>query len=434
MLDKKNKRELLIIPIILIGIFSFAQSIHLPMIKEVEDDFFTKSQSILPVYKYESNLIEPYSKFGLKSDPSQSFYSIVNLPEMKNCRDTGYTYIYFSGSDNDIRQGYILALIGNYKRSRRTVYFYIDRNNDLDFSNDGLPDSLVTSQNDFKINLKNLNAKNANYSFKLTRFKYGENVRYKNLLTQHYKAHSGQKKFTKINYCFREQRYNSSISHFNNGKDSFTLGIKDVNVNGIYNDGCVDKLYVGAYNSQINSDKLFIIKPEIEENTFEWGRKSYRIMNIHSNGDYLEIIEDDRITQTQKLKIGRKTPKFSYLNIFNIEHNLKEYRKQKVYLFFWDKQSLSREDTIYLSLLNKDFNDKLKLITLNHGDKPKQVRIKFYYDQIKWPVGYSNSEIAEKYFLENVSIGYYLDKKHRLINDQISPKEMYELMINELDS
>lgn len=434
MLDKKNKRKLLIIPIILIGIFSFAQSIHLPMIKEVEDDFFTKSQSILPVYKYESNLIEPYSKFGLKSDPSQSFYSIVNLPEMKNCRDTGYTYIYFSGSDNDIRQGYILALIGNYKRSRRTVYFFIDRNNDLDFSNDGLPDSLVTSQNDFKINLKNLNDKNANYSFKLTRFKYGENVRYKNLLTQHYNAHSGQKKFTKINYCFREQRYNSSISHFNNGKDSFTLGIKDVNVNGIYNDGCVDKLYVGAYNSQINSDKLFIIKPEIKDNTFEWGRKSYRIMNIHSNGDYLEIIEDDRITQTQKLKIGRKTPKFSYLNIFNIEHNLKEYRKQKVYLFFWDKQSLSREDTIYLSLLNKDFNDKLKLITLNHGDKPKQVRIKFYYDQIKWPVGYSNSEIAEKYFLENVSIGYYLDKKHRLINDQISPKEMYELMINELDS
>jgi hypothetical protein len=193
-------------------------------------------------------------------------------------------------------------------------------------------------------------------------------------------------------------------------------------------------LYVGAYNSQINSDKLFIIKPEIEDNIFEWGGKSYRITNIHSNGDYLEIIEDNRIAQTQKLKTGQKTPKFSYLNIFNIEHNLKEYRKQKVYLFFWDKQSLSKEDTLYLSKLNKDFNDQLKLITLNHGDKPKQVRIKFYYDQIKWPVGYSNSEIAEKYFLENVSRGYYLNKKRRLINDQISPKEMYELMINELDS
>jgi hypothetical protein len=434
MLPKNFNRIILLIPIILIGIFSYAQSIHLPMIKNVEDDFFEKSQSILPVYKYESNIIEPYSKFGLKPDPSQSFYSIAKLPDMKNCRDTGYTYIYFSGSDNEYRQGYILTLIGNYKRSRRTVYFYIDRNNDLDFSNDGLPDSLVSSRNDVKINLNNINAKEAKYSFKLTRFKYGENVRYKNLLTEHYKAHSGQKKFTNINYCFREQRFNSITSHFNNGVDSFSIGIKDINVNGFYNDGCVDKLYIGPYKSQINSDKLFLIKPIIENNTFEWGGKSYRIINIHSNGDYLEIIHDEKIVNTQKLKIGEKAPSFSYLNIFNIEHNLKEYKKQKVYLFFWDKQSLSKEDTTFLSKLYNDFNKQLKIITLNHGDKPKQVRINFYYDKIIWPVGYSNTDIAEKYFLENVPRGYYLDRNRRLIDDQISPKEMYELMINKLDS
>ena len=136
-----------LIPVLLIGIFSFSQSIHLTMIKDVEDDFFKKSQSILPVYKYDNKEIEPYSKFGLETDPSQSWYSIKKFPEMKNCRDTGYTYIYFSGSDNDERQGYILTLIGNYRRSRRTVYFYIDRNNDLDFSNDGLPYSLVSTQN-----------------------------------------------------------------------------------------------------------------------------------------------------------------------------------------------------------------------------------------------------------------------------------------------
>ena len=71
MLPKNFNRIILLIQIILIGIFSYAQSIHLPMIKNVEDDFFEKSQSILPVYKYESNIIEPYSKFGLKPDPSQ---------------------------------------------------------------------------------------------------------------------------------------------------------------------------------------------------------------------------------------------------------------------------------------------------------------------------------------------------------------------------
>jgi hypothetical protein len=404
------------------------------MIKEVKDDFFKKSQSILPVYQYENNIIEPYSKFGLETDPTQSWYSIQKFPEMKNCKDTGYTYIYFSGSDNDERQGYILALIGNYRRSRRTVYFYIDRNNDLDFSNDGLPDSLISAKNEIKIQLNNINAEDAKYSFQLTRFKYGENVRYKNLLTEHYKAHSGQKKFTNINYCYREQRFNSTISHFKQGKDSFSIGLKDVNVNGIYNDGCLDKLYVGPYKSRIISDKLFLVKPKITANTFEWGSKTYRIQSIESNGNYIDIVEDTKLSISKKLEVGRKTPNFTYLNVFNVEHSLKKFNKQQVYLFFWDKKSITQEDTLYLSKLHHEFGDFLKLITLNHGDQPKQVKISFYYDHIKWPVGYSNSDIAEKYYLENVPRGYYLDKHRRLINDQISPKDMYELMNNGLDS
>lgn len=423
-----------LIPVLLIGIFSFSQSIHLTMIKDVEDDFFKKSQSILPVYKYDNKEIEPYSKFGLETDPSQSWYSIKKFPEMKNCRDTGYTYIYFSGSDNDERQGYILTLIGNYRRSRRTVYFYVDRNNDLDFSNDGLPDSLVSTQNGIKIQLNNINAKDARYSFQLTRFKYGENIRYKNLLTEHYKSHSGQKQFTNINYCYREQRYNSAISHYKYESDSFSIGIKDENVNGIYNDGCVDKLYVGPYKSQVNSDKLFLIKPVITDNTFEWGSKTYRIQSIESNGNYIDIVEDSHLSKIKNLKIGKKAPNFTYLNVFNVEHSLKEYNKQQVYLFFWDKKSLSSEDTLYLSKLNEEYGEILKLITLNHGDPPKQVKISFYYDHIKWPVGYSNSEIAEKYFLENVPRGYYLDKQRKLIFDKITPKEVYELMNNGLDS
>ena len=170
-----------------------------------------------------------------------------------------------------------------------------DRNNDLDFSNDGLPDSLVSTQNGIKIQLNNINAKDARYSFKLTRFKYGENIRYKNLLTEHYKSHSGQKQFTNINYCYREQRYNSAISNYKYENDSFSIGIKDENVNGIYNDGCLDKLYVGPYKSQVNSDKLFLIKPIITDNTFEWGSKSYRIQSIESNGNYIDIVEDSHL-------------------------------------------------------------------------------------------------------------------------------------------
>jgi hypothetical protein len=421
------KKIAMLVPILMVGIFVSAQTIRLEADKKVEDDAFAKSQSIIPVYKYQGDSIQPYSKFGLEIDESKSWYNIKKLPVMNNCRDTGYTYIYFAGADNAESQGYLLTMIGNYTRSRRTVYFYIDRNNDFDFTNDGEPDSITSNQESFEIELENSNLKGATYGLKLTRFKYGVNVRYKNLLTEHYKAHSGQKKFTNINYCYREQRYNSIMAHYKTEVDSFSIGIKDMNVNGIYNESCTDKIFVGQYKEQMQSDALFDMTPTISKNAFEWGGKKYRLESIESTGKYIEIKQDNSAVLTNKLEIGKKAPNFAYFNVLNNKHELKEFRKQQVYLYFWDKESLVQLDTMYLNKINKEFPD-VKLITLNHGDEPKQVRITFYYDEIQFPMGYSNTDIAAMYFLEDVSRGYYIGKKCRLLDDNITPKEMYEVL------
>ncbi|MBT6234772.1 MAG: hypothetical protein HOI49_01610 [Bacteroidetes bacterium] len=424
-----KKRIIASIPILMIGIFVNAQVIKIDTEKKVKDDFFEKSQSILPIYKYTGNQIEPYSKFGLEVDANKPWYTIKKLPELLGVKDTGYTYIYFAGADNAVSRGYLLTLVANYRRSRRTVYFYIDRNNDLDFTNDGAPDSITYKQNQFEITLENSTIPDATYAIKLSRFQYGQNVRYKNLLTEHYKAHSGKKEFTNINYCYREQRYNSVAAHYRSATDSFTIGIKDMNVNGVYNESCTDKLYVGAYKSQIVSDDLFDMVPTISNNAFEWGGKKYRIVSIETSGAYVEIEEDQNAVLSSKLEIGEKAPNFTYFNVFNKKHQLREYRKQEIFLFFWDKETLTSEDTLYLNKLNTEYPE-LKLVTLNHGDEPKQVKIIYYYDKVKYPMGYSNSDIAAQYFLEDVSRGYYLGKRRRLKNDNLSPKEMYELLQN----
>ncbi len=424
-----KKRIIASIPILMIGIFVNAQVIKIDTEKKVKDDFFEKSQSILPIYKYTGNQIEPYSKFGLEVDANKPWYTIKKLPELLGVKDTGYTYIYFAGADNAVSRGYLLTLVANYRRSRRTVYFYIDRNNDLDFTNDGAPDSITYKQNQFEITLENSTIPDATYAIKLSRFQYGQNVRYKNLLTEHYKAHGGKKEFTNINYCYREQRYNSVAAHYRSATDSFTIGIKDMNVNGVYNESCTDKLYVGAYKSQIVSDDLFDMVPTISNNAFEWGGKKYRIVSIETSGAYVEIEEDQNAVLSSKLEIGEKAPNFTYFNVFNKKHQLREYRKQEIFLFFWDKETLTSEDTLYLNKLNTEYPE-LKLVTLNHGDEPKQVKIIYYYDKVKYPMGYSNSDIAAQYFLEDVSRGYYLGKRRRLKNDNLSPKEMYELLQN----
>ena len=201
-----------------------------------------------------------------------------------------------------------------------------------------------------------------------------------------------------------------------------------MNVNGIYNESCVDQLYVGQYQSQLQSAQLFSMVPTISNNVFEWGDKKYRITSIESTGAYIEIEEDQNAKLSNKLEIGKKAPKFSYFNVFNKKHSLKEYKKKEVFIYFWDKESLSSEDTSYLNKLNTEFSETLKLIVLNHGDEPKQVKITYYYDQIQFPLGYSSTDIAEAYFLQDVSRGYYLGKKRKIINDKISPKELYELL------
>lgn len=423
------KRIFALIPIIMVGIFVGAQTIKIDTEKKVKDDFFDKSQSILPIYKFTGPSIEPYSKFGLELDKNKPWYAIKKMPNMVGVRDTGYTYIYFAGADNAESQGYLLTLVGNYRRSRRTVYFYIDRNNDFDFTNDGKPDSITLKDDEFEIELENSTIPGATYAIKLSRFKYGENVRYKNLLTEHYKTHSGSKMFTDINYCFREQRYNSVAGHYKSETDSFTIGIKDMNVNGVYNESCGDQLYVGPFRSQIVSDELFNIVPTIGNTAFEWNGKKYKLVSIETTGSYIEIKEDPNAKLSNKLEIGKKTPNFSYVNVLNKKHELKEYKKQEIFLFFWDKESMSSEDTSYLNKLHTEFPE-LKLLALNYGDEPKQVKIIYFYDRVKYPMGYANSEIAAQYFLEDVSRGYYLGKRRKLKNDNISPQQMYELLMS----
>ena len=389
----------------------------------VEDDQFQKSHALLPVYKFESDSIEPYSRFGVDIPDDLPWLKIRKMPNMEGCRDTGYTFIYFSGADNEANQGYLLCLIGNYHTSVRTIYFHVDRNNDLDFTNDGPPDSLGYFDHELTIELENIHAPGAKYAAKLSRYRSNYNmVNYDKMLTDHYRAHSGKKKFTRITYCYREQRYNTVLAHFKEGQDSFTIGLKDMNVNGLYNDACADQWYIGPYGSTVVATELMDLTPTVSKNVFEWNGKKYRFRSIESTGAFVEIVEDKYAKLSNKLEVGERGPNFSYYNILNKEHELKEYKKKEVYLFFWDLENLSDEDTLYLGKIHREYADRIQLITLNHGDKPKNVRIFFFYDQIQWPIGYSNSSIADLYFLEDVNRGFYMGKGCKIRDEKISPK------------
>jgi hypothetical protein len=412
----------------LTGSFSLAQerkSVKISLDSMVQDDQFLKSMAIVPVYKYKGNVIEPYTMFGVDPPKNQQDLVVKKMPDMQGMHDTAYSFLYFSGADNSVNQGYLLMILGNYRRSVRTIFFFVDRNNNLDFTDDGPPDSLGFRDWDLQIELKNQIFPEGRYTAKLTRLEYGENVTYKNMLTEHYKKHSGRKEFTDINYCFREQRYNTRAGDFVSGSDSFRIALKDLNTNGLFNEPCIDKMYVGPHGRTVTIEQMFYIVPNIKATTFEWNKRKYQLVNASVSGSFIEIRQMPSSDMTNRLEKGKKIPAFTYKDTRKNDKNIRTLKNKPIYVFFWDKAKITTSDTLYLSKMVREFADDIHIITLNHGDEPKMVLIMEYYDRIIWPIGFSTKKIATKYFLEEVPRGYLADKKKRLINDQIRPEEVY---------
>jgi hypothetical protein len=417
--------------------FSFTSSIaqtkhRIYLTDRVEDDKIKKSHAIVPVYKYVSTSIESFDMFGVNKKPEdRERIEIKKLPNMSRSRDTGYTYIYFSGANSTINQGYILTLIGNYRRSRRTVYFHIDRNNNFDFTDDGPPDSLIFGSMNFEVVLKNTQNENAEHHIRLSRIRYGKNLAYKSLLTDHFKVNSGSKIFTNINYCYREQRLNTLSGVLVNASDSFRVGIKDMNVNGLFNESCIDRFYIGPKNEAIFTDEMLEIQPTYEKTLFEWNKKQYHIVNIDPQGQYVDIEQVEFPKLQKQLKIGRKISNFPFVNTKNQREELKEFKKGEVFLYFWDRETLDSTDELYLKKIKQEYSERIQVIALNHGDHPRQVRVYEYYNDVEWKIGYSSGFIGRQFYLEAVPTGFYLGKRCKLKGQDLSPIQMYTLLQSE---
>jgi hypothetical protein len=409
--------------------FLFAQnSVRIHLNSKVEDDKLKKTQAIIPVYQYTGLGIEPYDNFGAETKKNTAWITIKKLPDMATCVDTAFTFIYFSGADNDNNSGYLLTLIGNYKRMPKyTAHFFVDKNNNLDFTDDGMPYLIPYHRDSVIINLENKQFPGSDYELKLSRVVFEKNAGYKNLLSDHYMKHSGKKVFTKINNCYREQRFNLCSANFKSETDSFTIGIKDMNVNAVYNDDGTDMIYIGPYKNAIISEDLITFKKGKHKTAFEWNEKKFIITAIDPIGKWIDIEQVTNKKANKKLRKWRKVPKIHFVNEMSVKYTLKQFRKKHIYLYFFnDDLNGLKEDTFYLRKIHNEFGHKIVVIGMNYGDEPKSMRFFQQYFNIPWLIGMSNREINKKFYVENLPKAYWIGKHRRLRERNFTPKMMYD--------
>ena len=401
----------------------------------VQDEKGKKMQAIVAVYKYTGPVFEDPIGLGVETKKPATKFT-PKLPNMQGISDTGYAYIYFGALlERQDLKGYSLMIIGNNQRQyNKPALLWIDKNHNLDLSDDGAPDTFSSSSNEKDITLINPKNKNARYTINISRFSFSYNSKYLGMLDEFYKEGSGNKKFSGALYSFKEMRLNTIAGDFKFDNDSFRVGLKDVNCNGLYNDAGIDQFVIGDYQTFVLPDNAVYINDKSDKNWFEKNGKRYHILFIDPLGAYISIQEDKNAKITSSLVIGKKLKKFKFLSTDKTPQkiSLKKYKKKPLYIYVWRfDQTGFTEDTAALRIIARDYADKIQLITLNYGEKPAELKSFKQRNLINWFIGQSTQKINESLFLNQFPMGVLADKRLKIKQVKISPADLLNLLKNQ---
>jgi hypothetical protein len=397
------------------------------------DESFKKSQSIIPVFDFKENRFETISDFGIKTKKNPSTFAVI-LPKMQNVLDTSYSFIYFGGAtQSKENEGYVFVVLGNNKQRYHTyTLLWIDKNMNLDLTDDGCPDTFFNNNPNYYLDVQLVNPKveNAFYFLRLTRFELHKNVPYKVMLNDHYKKNSGNKTFSGADYSFREQRLNIRSTIVYEQNDSFVLAIKDVNCNGIFGEE-EDLILLGNAN-----------ETEIKENSFEKDDKGFyfernfeqfRITYIHPNGSYLEYQKIENASLNHALKEGDKLPKTTYYLAGDLKKELKLRKPifKKKYIYFFNIESPTlEEDTLALGILSRDYPKKIHIIAMNYGDPPRKVFGWSNIHKINFKVGITTTQTKQMLYLEKIPYSIQTNRFNRIKSMNQTPNDILKQIQN----
>lgn len=399
----------------------------------IEDEKGRKMQSIVAVYHYKGQpILEPIN-IGVDTKSEGKTFTFT-LPQMNGIKDTNYAFIYFGALNNrKTLPGYSLAVIGNNKRNHLPALIWIDKNHNLDLSDDGAPDTFFINTINKDIVLSNPNLSNATYTVNISRYSLQFNAKYIGMLDNYYKTNSPDKKYAGTLYSFREQRINCIAGDYWTEQDSFTIGIKDANCNGIYNEAEIDYIILGDYKTKELPDNVIPINKKNGSTYFERKGRKYLIENIHPLGNTLVIKRDDDAKIKNQLTVGKKIKRFKFqsANKEKKTYSIRYFKKKPSYIYVWRfEQDAFNKDTAILRIIQNKFSDKINLVTFNYGETPKELRTFIRRNQINWLIGQSSNKINTKLFIEQYPTGILTKKRLKVSRVSISPSELLILLQN----
>ena len=394
----------------------------------IKNDIFEKSLNPLPVFKLSNSELEMTEAEGRK-EPVK-FKAI--LPSIAPASDTSYFFLYFGANIHKNHGGYIAVVVIN-SCNRKDPILYVDRNLNYNFTDDGEPLLFKRGDAELLINLVNPFDSLANLSYRITRFNLVGKDHYRDMMDEFYRMQEKSRVFRGLRCSFREQRYNCKGGTYYSSTDSITIGLMDVNCNGVFTDAGIDKILVAAANAPyLPTETGFgasLLPEKITEVLVEFKNTQYRITKIDPYGNSMEVerIPDEQITL--KLAEGSKAPKIIFTKASGRKFKLNRYRRQYVYLYFvrFPYENFTEDTTSFVALKKKYPN--LKLVWIHYGGNPKSLQIIAGLPNVNWYCAYSNRSINKLMGVAHFPMGILLEKKRKVKKFDINPQEVEKYLL-----
>lgn len=395
------------------------------------DERYFKSKLMVPLFRYQGPELEEYEKFGVEVKKGLEKFTIKKLPNMVGVDDTAYGFVYYTGAPAAINKGYITILVANHRRWTKPAIIYADKNNNLDFTDDGAADTFSTFTPTIHLSFPHPSYPAASYKVSLSRFPLDKDAKYRQMMDDYYRNKQGNKVFAGIDFSFKENRMNMRGSTYKGATDTFRIGLYDGNYDGLYTNAEYDRIYVAKNGDSIFLDDFrFFFEDGLRNAEFEWNFKVYKITELDPAGNFIKFYWDKNATSKKALKVGKKIPKFKfYLHDSKTTKKIKKYKKKGLYIYFYNFDSPGfEEDTAYLTQIHRRFGNCISVVTLNYGDYYKTIHAMKFFDSIQYTVGLSNRVLNRQFNIEKLPMGFLCRKRLKLSHIGITPKEVLELL------
>lgn len=424
--------------VFLLLVFSLLLGPSIASSQETETRVNAGDEEIIDVELLDQQIVDKgrgISQVFLVSDEGEIHHAgeakkFVKPPEVKD-EKLAYLSIYFTGRKGEIAKGLIVLVSGF---DTEEPQFFIDQNNNLDFTDDGKTNVVRGNNNGFVLELIG-DAPESRFSINLIPIRGDESMtpEKRDQFQKMFKgleSYSGGK-FADVQNWYFNQRLNTRTNSVEVDGQKVMIGLHDYDCDGLYS-GERDRLLIGEFGADTISFALADGAVNVlEKEIFMIGQVPYRIVEAVADGSSVRIVKSSELPE--RLFVGNPVPNIELKTLEGESVKINELIQPEklLVLDFWGHWCAPCIASIPSTIeFHEKWNEKITFVGVHFGDHDEAKKL-IDEHEIPFTQFEVSDELKETFFIDGWPTYVVIDANGKLVSFRSSLKELAEMLEKE---